>query len=571
MNRALLYLTLCSFKNRMRVRLQRLRNPRYALGLLFGIGYFYLFFFRRHAGSSGLLQLLSRVEEPVELAAAFLLFLFAALIWVWPTQSRPALAFTRADVQFLFTAPITRPQLVRYKIVRSQLGALFASALFTLFFRPASLSGGWIFLLGISLILAILNLHLTGVSLSRESLGTHGAAGIARQWLPVTIVAAAVLVLAGTVAADWGTLSSLSAGGVLKELQRLATTGAARVVLWPFRALTCLPLAPSPAAFARALPAVLTILGLNYFWVMRSDAAFEEASAEAAEKRAHRRQVRRSPASASAALPTPFALAPQGRPEVAIAWKNLLLLGRNISPRTLGRVLILLLLVFLVVSRSGAGEGIVSIIAPACLVLAAGTAIMGPQMMRNDLRQDLAQLDVLKSWPVRGASVIRGEVLAPAAVLSVVVWVLLAGAAIVSSRISFLKSLPPLTRASYTVIAMLVTPGVILAQLLVHNGLAVLFPAWVAVGDSRARGVDVMGQRMLMMAGMLLAVVLAVLPAVLVGGAVALLYHLLTQRVVVFVPAVIAATILLAEAFLGSEILGRLLDRTDPTAVEVEE
>ena len=44
---AFLYLTACSFKNRLRRRLQRLREPRYVIGLLVGLAYFYVVFFRR--------------------------------------------------------------------------------------------------------------------------------------------------------------------------------------------------------------------------------------------------------------------------------------------------------------------------------------------------------------------------------------------------------------------------------------------------------------------------------------------------------------------------------------------
>ncbi len=571
MNRALAYLTFCTWRNRIRVRLGRLRNPRYGIGLIIGLGYLYLVFFRRRAPRVGLLALLSRVREPVELAAAVLLFLFAAIIWVWPTESRPALAFTRAEVQFLFPAPIKRTQLVRYKVLRSILGAFLGSALMTVFLRPGSLANGWMFLLGILLIMAILNLHLTGVSLSRESLAKHGAAGLARQWLPVAVVSGAVVVLAATVAVHAGALASLGFRDVLKELERLGTTGAAGVILWPFRALARLPLSPSPGAFARGLPAVLAILALNYLWVMRTDAAFEEASADRAEKIARRREAGRTAVLRGKVLSTPFPLSPEGRPETAIVWKNLIPLGRFFSVRGLIRVLVLLLVVTVVATRTHAGGGILSIVAPFCLFVAAGTLVLGPQMLRNDLRQDLTQLATLKSWPLRGAALVRGEIAGPAVVLSVLVWVLLLVAAALSSRVSFLRELPPMARASYTVALMLATPGLLLAQLLVQNGIAVLFPSWVAIGRSRSRGVDVMGQRMLMMAGMLLALVLAVLPAALTGGALGLVIYLLTRHIFVFLPAVLAAAVLLAEGLVGTEILGRLFERTEIREVEPEE
>ena len=65
--------------------------------------------------------------------------------------------------------------------------------------------------------------------------------------------------------------------------------------------------------------------------------------------------------------------------------------------------------------------------------------------------------------------------------------------------------------------AFLLAPAIILSQVVVQNGLAVLFPAWVAVGASRARGIDAMGQRMLLLAGMLLALVVSLVPGIVAG------------------------------------------------------
>src|SRR5262249_55185820 len=145
----------------------------------------------------------------LELGGASFLFLIAALAWVFPSRKRPVLAFSQSDVQFLFTAPFTRGELIRYKVLRSQIGVFVGSAFMTLFFRPGGLAGSWMFFLGMAIAMAILNLHLTGVSLSRESLNSHGIAGVTRQWLPLTILAGAVFVLVRAVALDWGTLSSL--------------------------------------------------------------------------------------------------------------------------------------------------------------------------------------------------------------------------------------------------------------------------------------------------------------------------------------------------------------------------
>ncbi len=45
MGGAFLYLTICSLRNRVRVQIRRLRQPRYAVGLVAGLLYIYVFVF----------------------------------------------------------------------------------------------------------------------------------------------------------------------------------------------------------------------------------------------------------------------------------------------------------------------------------------------------------------------------------------------------------------------------------------------------------------------------------------------------------------------------------------------
>ena len=54
------------------------------------------------------------------------------------------------------------------------------------------------------------------------------------------------------------------------------------------------------------------------------------------------------------------------------------------------------------------------------VVIAAAAVLLGPQMMRADLRSDFEHLDLLKTWPARAADVIRGEMAWPIAVVSAI-------------------------------------------------------------------------------------------------------------------------------------------------------
>jgi len=577
---AFLYLTACSVKNRVRRRVRRLREPRYVVGLLVGLAYMWFMVFRNAvhprgprvgpgAGEAGAAAL-AAIAGPVQFLGSLLLFTIAAVAWAWPGAGQP-IRFSRAEVQFLFPAPVTRRQLVHYELLRSQLGILFGSAIATLFMRGGSRGGSWALLVGLWVVLMAVRLHLMGVALRRTSLARHGASGLAQQWLPLAVVVGAVGVLAAAVLGEWPRLAAMATGEeVFRSLQRAAIEGPAGAVLWPFRALVRLPMS-SGAEFWRALPPALAILAANYAWVLRSDTAFEEASAAQAEKRAAARRAPR--AAVRGAAPTPFTLAAAGRPEAAILWKNLILVGRYVSLRTLLRLLPIVL-VFALAARGAGGTGLASVVAAGSLMFAGFAVLMGSQMMRNDLRQDLANLALLKTWPLRGAVLLRGEVLAPTVVVTAVAWLLLLAAAVFGGGLRVDN--PGLAafaanRYSFLAAAAILAPALILSQVVVQNGLAVLFPAWVTVGASRARGIDAMGQRLLMVAAILLTLLASVLPGTIVALAFAGVVYWLTGAVLVVLPACIVAAVVAGECWLAIEGLGRVFDRTDVTAVDAAE
>jgi hypothetical protein len=566
------YLTFCSFKNRTLRRIRRLREPRYLVGLIVGVLYFYFTIFRPRSGArrgSRGMPGLEHLAGPIQVIGSVVLFVIAALAWAWPGAGKP-IAFSRAEVQFLFTAPVTRRQLLHYRLIRSQLGLLISSAIITLFMRPSTLANSWMVVIGLWLIFTVVRLHLMGVALSRSSLAQHGRSGLLRQWVPLAVAFGAIGVLIETVIGGWSVLAaSPDVQAFFGELQRLGTTGAAGIVLWPFRTLAGLPLSSSPAAFASALPWALALVALNYAWVLRSDASFEEASAEHAEKRALEKGKPKSVA--PGAIATPFRLGRAGPPETAILWKNLILVGRYLSARTLVRVVPMVIMLAIAAQVFGRVGGLTAVVAGMSMWLAAMLVLMGPQMMRNDLRQDLAHLALIKTWPVSGAAIVRGEVLAPAAVMSAVVWLLILPAGLLSGGlVARMGAAAPalLDRLGYAVAAAILAPPVILAQTVVLNGIAVLFPAWASLGASRSRGIDAMGQRLLMMAGILVTLALSLLPGAAAAGALMFVVYWLTGTLLIVLPAMLVAGVVLVECWVAAELLGRVLDRTDVTAIE---
>jgi hypothetical protein len=126
-------------------------------------------------------------------------------------------------------------------------------------------------------------------------------------------------------------------------------------------------------------------------------------------------------------------------------------------------------------------------------------------------------------------------------------------------------------RVSYGLAALLIAPALILVQLLVQNAMAILFPAWVVVGATRSRGVDVMGQRLVMQAGIWLTLLLAVVPAALVAGVVAAGVYWATGVLPVVLAAAVGAAVIFSECLLATEALGRALDRADVGSIEPTE
>ncbi len=158
--------------------------------------------------------------------------------------------------------------------------------------------------------------------------------------------------------------------------------------------------------------------------------------------------------------------------------------------------------------------------------------------------------------------------------LTAIAWVLVIAGTLLIGNLQLSRETAvtvALNKLSYALAVMLVAPGIILAQLVVQNGIAIVFPGWVSIGSNRAQGIEATGQRLLMMAGNLITLVLSILPGAIVGGGLALVVYWTTGVLLVVLPALILAVFLLAESWLAIEALGRVLERTDVSAIEATE
>jgi hypothetical protein len=496
-------------------------------------------------------------------AGALALWGLAVAVWLWPFGSK-TWTFTGAEVQFFFTGPVSRRALLNYKLLRPQLGMLFGVALASLFSGAASAGGfgRWSFVLGAWLLFATIHLHVLGANLTKGSVRAPGSKGRWLAWASAAVMMLVSGAVVGSCVVHVPALMSRSLSDALRGIVAASRTGIAALALWPFAAVIAPMFAAGPTPFQRALVPALAVVAAHYWWVVTSDSQLEQAAA-AAERR---------PTSGRRGLPTPvvraapFALAPFGRLETAILWKNIILFGRYVSVAVLVRVLIPIVVLAAVIGLNQKGGSL----APLVLGLACFTTLLGPYSVRNDLRMDLPRLPVLKTWPISGRDLLLGELLAPSLVLSVVVWFLLAVAFALAPRWHAGPG-DTLGRAAVVLAVAVLAPMLIAGQLIIQNAAVVLFPAWIATGGARARGVEAMGQKMLMLAGTLLSLAIGVLPAATVAGGLGGLLYLLVGWPAALPAAIVFAGILLGEAMLALTWLGRVLERTEPSQVEVAE
>ena len=181
--------------------------------------------------------------------------------------------------------------------------------------------------------MATVNLHLTGVSLRRESLRAHGSAALVRQWVPLAIMLSAVTIVAASIAFSWPSFSNVSTADEFfaaseadcEQLDRLAgplavhrtdALATQRERRRPFS---------RPSARPRRLARELCLGAAVRRRVRGGGGARRRAASGATTRRTGYTLA------LDAGVPPPFRLKPVGRPEVALLWKNLILSSRAAS------------------------------------------------------------------------------------------------------------------------------------------------------------------------------------------------------------------------------------------------
>jgi len=565
---ASLYIALCSAKNRMRMRLRRLREPRYFIGALLGAAYLFFVFVlpRRAIGRRGRRRGFPGGEAFGEAGLAFGsvgLMLMAAVAWILPATSS-LFAFTEAETDLLFPAPVSRRDLLVHRLVRSQLGLLFA-AMMPAFLIADAASAFERLLRGLALwvMFATVRVYFAGVTMARAHLGSRTLSAQIAAWVPLGITIAAGAIVGTPLIKVIRLIPTASFPEIIARVNELTMSGLQAVVLWPFRALIRPLLVDSVASFAAAIGPALLVLTATIAWVLWADAVFQASGTEPVIARAP--AGRRRQASAPRVRAGSLALALTGRPELVFFWKNGMQMVRSLNLKSM--LPLMILGVYAVVgARAGFSTNLAQAVCLAALMLAGAATLLGPGSVMSDLRGDLRHIELLKTWPVGGSAVIRGEMLWPGALLTVTTWFLLSCATLLSDAAFPRVALD--WRLAFAGVAMLVAPALIFAQYTIHQAAAVVFPGWIP-SDNDMRGFESMAQRLILFAGVVLALIVVVGPGAIAGGLAGLALYRLAATPFVFVPcAALCLGIVAVEVFLATEALAPVYDRIDLSGVE---
>ncbi|MCM3876803.1 MAG: hypothetical protein NEA02_10330 [Thermoanaerobaculia bacterium] len=580
-------------KNASRKKLGRLREPRYMVGFLVGAAYFAMLFLRpgragRPPAPPGLPR---HMDDILLIAGAAALAAAALLTWLF-RKGQASLGLSEAEIQFLFPAPVSRRALLHYALLKAQFPVLLSAFILTIV--SGSRGSGTAILTGAGLWLLLTAVHFHNLALAFTKArwnelppAPRRAAKTAAFVVSASALGMLVVTLgAGVLAAASGPgKGAFSLGGFVFALRSGPFGPAPLALLTPFRWILAPLLAPTARAFFVALPPALGLVGVLYACVALTAGRFEEATLSQASRRAALRARRE--AGRLEALPSekrratvPFALAPRGRPEVAIVWKNLLAWKRTSLRRQAAIVATLAAALFSASAFLSTPSADVSAAfgSATCLALTAFLALITPLGFRIDLRGDLEYATLLKTWPLEAERLVLAELGAPAAVAVLYGWggiaIALAIAAGRAVRAAFLGTVVTApSPASFQRFEVLVPvaltmavflPVLVALALVVQNASVLLFPAWFPAGRKRAVGLEQTGLRMLSFFGTSLVLGLALIPAALLAGP--LIFFAFRAMGFWSLPlaAVFAALPVLAEAAGGVFLLARLFERFDP-------
>ncbi len=569
---ALWYLAQVTARNRLRAQLSRLRQPRYVIAMLLGGAYLYWAISMNASDpESPFANLGTSTAAPIIVAAALLL---TSARWWLATPDRTALAFTPAEVHLLFPAPVTRRALVQSKLLRGQAAILLNVLVWVVLLRGGGGTlDGWQRGIALWILFSTFTLHRLAAALVRLNLAQRSGTARGRAALPLLIFGALFAIVGAVlwqarpdITAAWD--SGFSA--VFETLHTVLQQPAARFALLPVQALVAPVFSASSGDWLWRLGPALFVLTLHYLWVLRTDAAFEEAALEASQERA-KALAKLSGKDMSAtrsrggAVSRVFPLPQWGHPAITIAWKNAAAAIRGGGWLKQIGLFFGIFAAALFVLKVTTGMPIEAMLA-LTLVWGAMLLLLGPVWTRYDLRLDLRDLTMIRTMPLSGRAIVSAEIVGVSLLHAITIYAFLAVPVLFAAtdrlmRRDLLEVIGEPLPAMLT--ALLLVPAINLLTFTIQNGLALLYPAWVQLGTDR-RGFEAMGQTMLTTGFTLLGGAIAMVFPVMLGGATLFIGRVWLGAWGTPLAALVVLLCLLAEVVPIWFALGTVFDRTEP-------
>ena len=288
------YLAWRSAYNRIARQARHLRSPRYVAALLLGLAYLWFVVLAQRPTPAS-----ADLADPRWLELVGALALLGAVAWGWIFGvERRVLAFSPAEVTFLFSGPVSRRGLIQFKLLRTQLLILFNALLWTLILSRERFGvSPWLRVVSIWVLLTTLSFHRLGASFVRTSLAEHGRLGVRHRVVSLVVLGVVLVALTWSIGEALPRFADADARtplGFLSALGEAAAQPLPTILTYPFRVMIRPLTAHSLSAWLQALWPALILLVLHYIWVVRSDTAFEEAAAAVSLQRAQAHSERRA-------------------------------------------------------------------------------------------------------------------------------------------------------------------------------------------------------------------------------------------------------------------------------------
>jgi hypothetical protein len=309
----------------------------------------------------------------------------------------------------------------------------------------------------------------------------------------------------------------------------------------------------------------------HYLWVVLANVAFEEAAIDAAAKRAKRVEDMRAGKwrwsdRKRSANNAPFRLAERGPTAIAFLWSGLIGAGGGFwRPRNIALIVVATTLLIFGLAASP-WVPVLKIVGMTAALTCMMSVMVGAMIMQGRLNDLLGVLDIYKASPLPGRQIVLGQLLTPAALVAMGQWYLLFVAllCVLASGSTDLGDLTFSWAGAFGVALL----GPLLCTLLMCIPFAwvLWFPAWAAALGSRGgAGFEVAGQRLMFSFVYLVVGALSLVPALLLGGLVAWVCHVLgaPTALLLVIVAIVAAIVLVVELAAIVNVLGGRIDRFD--------